>query len=164
MQKSTLPQRSTKIVETPKRKNEAPKRKNEARECYDLMQWCRSLGDTIPQLKPPRIYHIANEGKRTPRYGSKLRAMGLCKGVPDYFWMFPYGSCHGIYIEMKTSNTDPTTEQVAFMLEATEQKYLYILARGWKDAARMMLLHLMNGKAILTAVYNEQYEKLKICA
>lgn len=126
---------------------------SELSECRALMQWCAALGNQIPELKPPRIFHIPNGGKRSPKTGATLKSIGTFAGVADYLWLLPYASHHGIFIEMKTSNGEPTQNQINFMLAATEAKYLYILARGWISCARHMCQHLLNARAISQNTY-----------
>lgn len=46
------------------------------------------------------LFHIANEGKRSLRYGAQQKAMGLIAGVPDFAFIHN-GITH--YCELKTS-------------------------------------------------------------
>lgn len=140
------------------KKSTAP---SEYQECRALMQWCEALGNQIPEIKPPRIFHIPNGGKRNPRTGAILKSIGTWSGVADYFWMYNYNGVNGVFIEMKTSNGEPSQNQINFMLTATEAKYLYIMGRGWIQTARLICWHLLTGKTISQKAYDNLVEALK---
>jgi hypothetical protein len=74
----------------------------------ELISICRFLEDGfIDSLKPVEelglIYHIVNEGKRSPQEGAKLKREGLRSGMPDLH--LPVESFDGkylsLYLEMK---------------------------------------------------------------
>ena len=67
---------------------------SEAAECIALVAWMRD--NKIVFL------HIPNEGRRSPREGARLKALGLRAGCPDYLVLSQTAKApHGCWIEMK---------------------------------------------------------------
>lgn len=72
----------------------------------------RQNGVTIPLNKV--MFHIANEGKRTPQEGKRLKECGLVKGVNDYCLDVPVDPYHGLYFDLKVIGKKATKEQKEF--------------------------------------------------
>ena len=83
---------------------------SEETEQIHLMVWCRFMESKFPELET--IYHIVNEGKRTISMGSRLKEMGLRKGMPDLCLPVPKCTYCSLYIEMKRMGGKPTPEQI----------------------------------------------------
>lgn len=69
------------------------------------------------------IFHIANEGKRTPSYGKKLKDMGMRPGVSDIFVAIQRKGFGGAWIELKTEQGKLTLLQQKFLCDMKEQGY-----------------------------------------
>lgn len=80
-----------------------------------VVQWCDTVG--VP------IFHIVNEGKRTPWSGAKLVRAGLRKGVPDLFIPKACGAYHGLFIEMKYGRNTLTDDQTLWLGLLSRQGY-----------------------------------------
>ncbi len=72
---------------------------SEYEECKLFWDWCQ-LNFLIKKVTA----HIVNEGRRSFSQGSKLKKIGLRKGVSDYFIGLPRGGYYGVWIEMKIKN------------------------------------------------------------
>lgn len=95
---------------------------DEAAEQEAVFEWAALNTAKYPELK--YMYHVANEGKRTARYGAELKRMGLKNGVPDIVLPAPRGDYHGLYIEMKVGQNRPTASQKEFLEFLTKQNYV----------------------------------------
>lgn len=69
---------------------------SEHEECVIFYQWAQ----LNPLLKEFLIKNC-NEGKRTYFTGKRLKAIGMRKGLPDYFLPLPNATKKGLWIEMK---------------------------------------------------------------
>lgn len=117
---------------------------SEEDECKALMRWVGAHLGRWPELR--LFYHTANEGKRTPQQGARLKAMGLHAGVSDYFLPVPRGGMHGLWLEMKRrkgGHIEP--EQAAWIGEMLGQGYAACVCRGWEDAARAIREYMTGG-------------------
>jgi hypothetical protein len=89
------------------------------------------------------LYHIPNEGKRSPNGGRRLKAEGLKSGVPDIHLPVARSGYHGLYIELKREKGSTTTKNQDIWLEAlNKQGYLAIVCKGWKEASEKILSYL----------------------
>lgn len=83
-----------------------------------LISWSRE----IPLLKKV-IIHIPNEGKRSPRYAARLKAMGMRPGVSDLFIALGRHGYHGAWIELKSCKGKVSIKQQKFIEDMNEQNY-----------------------------------------
>jgi hypothetical protein len=113
-------------------------------ECDRLMEWAdRNMG-RWPVLA--LLYHTANEGKRSPQAGARLKKMGLKPGVSDYFFPVARGGCHGLWIEMKrTKGGHVTPAQADWIDNMLRQGYAACVCRGWEEASREIERYLRGG-------------------
>ena len=70
------------------------------------------------------FWHTPNGGKRNPREGAKLKAMGTRAGVPDLFFPVPTGKHNGLFIELKGPRGRVSDHQKNMMASLTRQGYL----------------------------------------
>jgi hypothetical protein len=78
------------------------------------------------QAKYPDLlfWHTPNGGKRNPREGAKLKAMGTKAGVPDLFFPVPTGKHNGLFIELKGPKGRLSDHQKIMMENLSEQGYM----------------------------------------
>tara|TARA_R100000781_G_scaffold60632_1_gene38776 strand:+ start:4706 stop:5071 length:366 start_codon:yes stop_codon:yes gene_type:complete len=69
------------------------------------------------------FWHTPNGGKRNPREGAKLKAMGTKAGVPDLFFPVPTGKFNGLFIELKGPRGRISDHQKRMMTSLTDQGY-----------------------------------------
>lgn len=88
-------------------------KRSESAEQKTLIAWANLQSKKYVELK--MLFHIPNEGKRSPRTGAELKRLGMRAGVPDLFLAVPrmqnnvlYG---GLFIEMKVNNNKCTENQ-----------------------------------------------------
>lgn len=84
----------------------------ELSEHFKFMKWA-SLNWRIRDY----IFHIPNGGKFDPKLGGKLKAMGVRKGVSDFFIPLPVGSKLGLWIELKRVKGGKLSEEQADWLQ-----------------------------------------------
>lgn len=102
-----------------------------------------------PELKS-LLFHPANEGKRDPQEGNKLRKMGMRKGVPDLVFCKPkvtngeefYSVTCGIFIEFKYGAAKQTKDQKAFEELTLVNGYKYHVVRTLEDFQQIIKNHL----------------------
>lgn len=111
---------------------------SEYQECLAYYQWTQ----LHPKLKG-LVIHIPNEGLRSWRMGKKLKAIGLCKGVPDYFIPIANRKFHGLFIEMKKRYEGKVTEsQEEWASKLKVVEYFIGLAYGATEAIMMTQYYL----------------------
>lgn len=82
------------------------------------------------------LYATPNGGWRNATVAKKLKAEGVRAGVHDYFWPFRTADYPGLYLELKSLNGSPSSEQRAFGDFAESQGYKVVFAKGWEAAWR----------------------------
>ena len=113
----------------------------ESEEQQALFRWAQLQSGRYPELK--LLYHIPNEGFRSPATGARLRAEGLRRGVPDICLPAARGGYHGLYIELKrTKGGVASAEQLGWLVALREAGYAATICRGWDDARRRILEYL----------------------
>ncbi len=113
---------------------------DETAEQVTVFDWAALNLNKYPELK--FMYHVANEGKRSARYGAELKRMGLKKGVPDICLPCARGGYHGLYIEMKVGDNTPTQDQKDFLEFLRSQNYVAIVAHGAEEAIEIIKSYL----------------------
>ena len=109
----------------------------ESQEQERLFEWAGLMSKRYPVLQ--LLYHIPNEGKRSPASGGRLKRMGLKRGVPDICLPVSRGGYHGLYIELKCEHSGKATEEQLQWLKALdEQGYAAALCHGWWNASRVI--------------------------
>lgn len=95
-----------------------------------LMAWAR-----LNPILVTYLYHIPNEGKRSPQEGARLKAKGLKPGASDLFLSYPCRGYHGFYIELKAPKKKPTVAQLQFLADMREVGYKAEWYDNWEQAA-----------------------------
>lgn len=113
---------------------------DESAEQEAVFQWAALNSGKYPELE--FMYHVANEGKRTARYGAELKRMGLKNGVPDICLPAPRGNYHGLYIEMKVGRNTPTASQAKYLGFLTAQGYCAVWCIGADNAINIIKAYL----------------------
>ena len=84
------------------------------------------------------LYHIKNETKEGARQVAVDKSMGVKKGVPDLHLPVARGAYHSLYIEMKTPNGRPSSEQLWWRDRLEEQGNAWCICYGWKEAVSVL--------------------------
>ena len=80
------------------------------------------------------VVHIPNEGRRDPRTGARLKAMGMSAGFPDLFFPAPRSGYHGLMIEMKAGYNKPTEKQLDWLSMLSNEGYKTAVCYGFDEA------------------------------
>ena len=95
------------------------------------------------------VFHIPNEGPRTPRYGAKMKAMGLMRGVSDVFIALPCGDYNGMFIELKREGGKCTPAQSDFLDRMSAVGYKTAVTYGVEDTITAISDYINLGHASL---------------
>lgn len=99
----------------------------ESGEQQTVIEYCEYSGITV--------VHIANEGKRSARYGAELKRLGLRKGFPDLFIPEAKKGFHGLFLELKRDiKSKPTKAQLEWIAKLNAAGYYAKVCYG-ADAA-----------------------------
>jgi len=101
-----------------------------------LFQWAEFAKVKYPELD--LLYHIPNEGKRSPVTGVRLKRAGLRSGVPDVCLPTAHGGYVGMYIEMKYGSNKPTETQKKWLRALREQGHLTAVCYTWEQARKLI--------------------------
>lgn len=119
----------------------------------------RWLSLQYPKLINTRkVFAIPNGGyflRKNPKSnfcpeGTRLKRLGLTRGVGDIFVMIAKDCYHGLWIEIKTKTGKQTKEQMEFERSAKDENYLYKIARSLEEAIEIF------NKYILTPEGNNE--------
>lgn len=72
-----------------------------------------------------RLVKIANEGKRSPREGKRLKDEGMLPGAFDLFIAYPKGEYCGLWLEFKSEGGRVSKEQREFYRLMTSDPIYY---------------------------------------
>lgn len=101
----------------------------ESGEQQAVIEYCEYSGITI--------VHIANEGKRSARYGAELKRLGLRKGFPDLFISEARKGFYGLFLELKRDvKSKPTKEQLEWIAKLNAAGYYATVCYGGDAAIR----------------------------
>ena len=116
----------------------------EAQETEWLFQWAALSCGKYPELA--LMYHIPNEGKRSPTAAAKLKAQGLKTGVPDICLPVARGGFHALYIEMKrTSGGRVSADQKWWIEKLTKAGNMAVVCKGFEGAKDVIERYLKEG-------------------
>lgn len=128
-----MPRNATEtITATQYRAKGKPRRDHEHREQVQLINWCESHKDIIPELG--LIYAVPNAGKRSRAAGGKAKAEGLKAGVPDLVLPVPRGRYAALYIEMKVKGNTTTPAQEKWIEALRKAGNKAEVCYGWESA------------------------------
>ena len=115
----------------------------EGTEQQALFDWAAYQKRKYPELEC--MYHIPNEGKRSPQAGAKLKRMGLSPGVPDICLPVARGGYSALYIELKrTKGGNLSDKQRAWLGRLNKWGCLAVRCDGWEQAKRVIKGYLSN--------------------
>jgi hypothetical protein len=102
-----------------------------------LIQWSWNNMGRYPELQ---YLHAIPNGAKLPytrtnfgHYSKQamiLKSEGLKRGVPDLCLPYPRAAFHGLYIEMKALDGEPSDEQIDFVDYLNDQGFLACFAFG----------------------------------
>lgn len=124
------------------------------KEAYTEQGWAikHARGDLVPQLK--WLHAIHNQGHGDAIRGGKAKAEGVKAGVFDMFLPVPISfnrqdhdgptkiSFHGLYLELKVGNNNPSDKQIEFGQDMAIANYRARTAWGWLEARQIILAYL----------------------
>ena len=117
---------------------------SEWQQCKAFWDWVTLQRNNIPELRT--IFHIPNEGKRSPVTAARLKAIGMVPGVWDYILPVARhvsGSVrNGLIIEFKAGNNGLDTAQVEWGDMMMAQGFMSYVAYDWEDAKVAVLTYL----------------------
>lgn len=106
----------------------------ESQEQRALFEWAGYLSQDYPQLR--LLYHIPNEGVRSPVGGMLAIAEGLKPGVPDICLPVANETYSSLYIELKrTKRGTVSAEQKWWIAELEAAGCRAVVCKGWLAAA-----------------------------
>jgi len=88
------------------------------------------------------IWAIPNGGKRNPREAARLKRMGVKPGVPDLEIPEPMRGYHGLYVELKSEDNQPTKNQDEVIGQLRQRGYAVEVCRSLKEFQIMTRLYL----------------------
>ena len=123
----------------------------EYNESVALFDWVLWNERNYPSLKyfhsiPNGAYMVGEmrNGKHFSPVAMKMKRSGLRPGIPDYFLPWPNGKFSGLYLEMKTGDNNPDSDQLEFLIAAECAGFKSAVA--WdSDAAIAVLERYLNG-------------------
>lgn len=101
-----------------------------------LFQWAELAKVKYPELE--LMYHVPNEGKRSPITGARMKRAGLKTGVPDVCLPTAHGGYIGLYIEMKYGSNKPTESQKKWLRALREQGHMTAVCYSWEQARELI--------------------------
>jgi hypothetical protein len=104
----------------------------ESQEQIALFQWAATMEYKYPELR--LLYSIPNGGKRPITTAKRMKAEGQKPGVPDMFLSVPRGYFHGLYIEMKSTDSRLSNSQDWWVDKLSQQGYKVQVCFGWEEA------------------------------
>lgn len=103
----------------------------EYQEHIAFLKWLRLA---YPVLFPLCVHYPMGE-LRDRIVGAKLKRMGAKEGFPDFMFLIPAKSKHGLFIELKrTKGGRPTAAQTNWIKKLNELGYKAEFAFGWTAA------------------------------
>jgi len=102
--------------------------RTEHEEQREFVKWFRQ------SFPATRIFAIPNGGARTITTAAKLKAEGVCRGIPDLFipaW--------GLWVEMKREkNGVLSVDQKDWIVHLEDHQYHCLVAKGCEDAKQQI--------------------------
>ena len=106
-----------------------------------LFAWAALNKNVYPELE--MMFAIKNEEKSgSAIVGSRFKASGVKKGVPDIFLPVPMKNFNGLFIEMKKPGGKASTAQLEFGTKLQYQGYAFAICDSWEKAKDILLQYL----------------------
>lgn len=115
--------------------------KSETSEQIALLEYCDMMANQ--DWRWGLIYHIPNQGKRSPWIGKLLKRMGLRAGMPDLCLPWPNSAYPGLYIEMKSETGTLSPNQKVRRELLIRAGYCWCEARSFEQAKSIIQAHLL---------------------
>ena len=80
------------------------------------------------------LLHVPNGEKRDAATASKLKRLGVRKGVSDLFLPVMVGGYGGLWIEMKADGGKLSAEQEGWIASMCERGYRAVACWSWQEA------------------------------
>lgn len=106
-----------------------------------LFDWARLAMGRFPELA--LLFAVPNGGARNVVTGTRLKAEGVKRGVPDVWLPVARAGFHGLVIELKAGKGRPTPEQKAWLKALTDQGWLALVCVGFEEARRIVEQYLL---------------------
>jgi hypothetical protein len=117
-------------------------RKNEELEMYaTLKELIKLWSARYPELAD--LYHISNEGKRSPVVASKML---INKNMPDFCLPVAKGKYIGLYFEVKTPGKKPTKGQLEKLDHLSSLGHLTYWSDNLQEIFDRLLMYVKNGE------------------
>lgn len=114
---------------------------SEHKECKAFFDWY-----SLYPFVSSRMIRIENGGKRSLTEAVRLKSEGLTPGTPDYFFRYPCGGYHGLWIEVKkTKGGKVSPEQINFIENARKEGYAAEIGYGWEECRQIVLDYIKRG-------------------
>ncbi len=107
-------------------------KRGEDTEQIRVMDWAASAECRYPELR--WLHHIPNGGSRRSSEASRLKRMGVRRGISDIHLPFPHGRYHALYIEMKYGRNVTTQEQREFLCDMRDADNLVAVCHDAESA------------------------------
>lgn len=107
--------------------------------------WARMSRGRHPCLH--RLFAIPNGGARHIVTGRKLKAEGVCAGVPDLFLAHPVDPFAGLFVEMKTAGGRVSPEQRVWLTDLSGAGYACAVAYGGNQGIQAIQTYLVGAFA-----------------
>ena len=108
----------------------------EAQAQATIFEWASLMERSMPELA--LLFHIPNGGKRDARTAAILKRSGVKKGVPDLCLPVPKNGYHGLWIELKVGQNQPTFDQKRWLNALNRQGYLAKVCVGYSEAIQLI--------------------------
>ncbi len=103
-------------------------------ECKALWQWAQHVA-VVKQM----LIKVVNEGKRSPMTGSRLKAIGMRAGVPDYILPIKSGKYGALWLEIKRRDNGSVSDaQVDWLKKLQASGHCACVCYGWEHAAQVI--------------------------
>ncbi len=106
---------------------------SESKEQQALIKWCELRGHPYNLM-----FAVPNEGKRSYKCASRMKAEGLKSGVPDLVFPVARGGFHGLFIEMKYGKGKLSDNQDVWLNHLIAQGYFCMVCYTWTSAQEQL--------------------------
>lgn len=101
-----------------------------------VIRWAQIQSEDMPELD--LLYATPNGGKRHIGVARKLKAEGVCAGVPDLTLPCARQGYHGLYIEMKAEKGTVSKPQKEWIAKLKAEGYRVEVCYGFESAIKVL--------------------------